>query len=146
VISNAGGRDAVNLAADANVLLSAVIGGRARLVLNHPEVGTIFTAEPTFAEVEEYAIVLARQKRLPLDVLLLAIAALPVTVVSPAQYAKSVPEAMRRIGRRDPDDVDLLAVALHLQLPVWSNDKDFEGLAVDLFTTERLLRRLGIIH
>ena len=41
---------------------------------------------------------------------------------------------------------DLLAVALHLQLPVWSNDKDFEGLAVDLFTTERLLRRLGIIH
>jgi len=57
-----------------------------------------------------------------------------------------VPEAMRRIGRRDPDDVDLLAVALHLQLPVWSNDKDFEGLAVDLFTTERLLRRLGIIH
>ena len=136
----------MNLAADANVLLSAVIGGRALLVLNHPEIGKIFTAEPTFAGVEEYAMVLARKKRLPLDVFLLAIAALPVTVVSPAQYAKSVPEAMRRIGRRDPDDVDLLAVALHLQLPVWSNDKDFEGVAVDLFTTERLLRRLGIIH
>jgi predicted nucleic acid-binding protein len=136
----------VNLAADANVLLSAVIGGRARLVLNHPEVGTVFTAASTFAEVEEYAIVLARQKRLPLDVVLLATAALPVTVVSPTQYAKSVPEAKRRIGRRDPDDVDLLAMALHLQPPVWSNDKDFEGVAVDLFTTERLLRRLGLIH
>lgn len=136
----------MNLAADANVLLSAVIGGRARLVLNHPEVGTIFTAEPTFAEVEEYAILLARQRRLPLDVVLLAIAALPVTVVSPAQYAKSVPEAIRRIGRRDPDDVHLLAVALHFQIPVWSNDRDFEGVAVDLLTTERLLRRLGVIH
>jgi predicted nucleic acid-binding protein len=122
-----------------------LIGGRAKLALNHPQIGEIFTTEPTFAEVEEYALVLARKKRLPSDILLLAFAALPVTLVRRNQYAKSMPEAARRIGPRDPDDVDLLALALHLQIPVWSNDKHFERLNVELFTTERLLRHLRMI-
>ncbi len=136
----------MDLAADANVLLSAIIGGRARFALNHPEIGEIFTTEHNFAEVEEYATVLARKKRTPPDILLLAVAALPVTVVSRSQYAKKVPEALRLIGHRDPDDAGLLALALQFEIPVWSTDRDFEGLRADLFTTERLLRRLGIIH
>jgi predicted nucleic acid-binding protein len=136
----------VNLAADANVLLSAVIGGRARLALNHPEVGEVFTTEHTFAEVEEYGLILARKKRLPSDILLLAVAALPVTLVSRARYAKHIIEATKRIGRRDPDDVELLALALHFRIPIWSNDRDFEDLDIDLFTTEGLLRHLRIIE
>jgi predicted nucleic acid-binding protein len=136
----------VNLAADANVLLSALIGGRARLILRYPQIREVFTTGHTLAEVENYVPVLSRQKRLPTDILLLAVAALPVTVVSQAQYAKSTAEATKRIGRRDPDDSDLLAMALHLEIPVWSNDRDFEGLNIDLFTTERLLRHLGLIE
>jgi len=136
----------VKLAADANVLLSAVIGGRAKLALHHPQIGEIFTTEHTFAEVEEYSLVLARKKRMPSDILLLALAALPVTLVKRDQYAKNMAEAKRRIGPRDPDDVDLLALALHLQIPIWSNDKDFEELNVHLFTTERLLRHLRMIE
>lgn len=136
----------MNLAADANVLLSAITGGRAKLALNHPQIGEVFTIEYTFAEVEEYALVLARKKRLPSDILLLALAALPVTLVKRDQYAKNTAEAARRIGRRDPDDVDLLALALHFKIPIWSNDRDFEGLNVDLFTTEHLLRHLRIIE
>jgi predicted nucleic acid-binding protein len=129
----------VKLAADANVVLSALIGGCARLVLTHPQVREVFTTEHSFSEVEEYAPVLARQKRLPSDILLLAIAALPVTIVvyaHYAHYAKSIAEATKRIGRRDPEDIDLFALALHLQIPIWSNDRDFERLNVDLFTTE----------
>ncbi len=136
----------MKLAADANVLLSALMGGRAKLALNHPQIGEIFTTEHTFAEVEEYALVLARKKRLPPDILLLAVAALPVTLVKRSQYAKNISEATSRIGPRDPDDVDILALALHLEIPVWSNDRDFERLDIDLFTTERLLRHLQIIE
>ena len=69
---------------------------------------------------------LARKKRLPLDLLMLAVAALPVTIVARDDYVAAVPEATSRIGRRDPDDVDVLALALHLRVPVWSNDNDFE--------------------
>jgi predicted nucleic acid-binding protein len=136
----------VNLAADANVLLSAIIGGRARLVLTHPQVREVFTAEHTLAEVEEYVPILSKQKRLPTDILLLAVAALPVTVVNHAQYAKSIAEATKRIGPRDPEDIELLALALHLRIPIWSNDRDFERLNVDLFTTEGLLRHLRVIE
>jgi predicted nucleic acid-binding protein len=123
-----------------------MIGGRAKLVLTHPQVREVFTTGHTFSEVEEYAPVLARQKRLPSDILLLAMAALPVTIVDRAQYAKSIAEATKRIGRRDPDDIELLALALHLQIPIWSNDRDFERLNVDLFTTEGLLRHLRVIE
>src|SRR5438105_2368627 len=61
---NPGGNNAVRLAADANVLLSAVLGGRAKLVLFHPGIEEIVTAEATFQEVQEYASHLAQKKRL----------------------------------------------------------------------------------
>jgi len=134
----------VRLAADANVLLSAVLGGRARLILHSTQIEEILTVESILAEVEEYASLLARKKRLAEDLVLLAVAAMPLRVVGRADYAASIPEAMKRIGPRDPDDAELLALALTFQVPVWSNDQDFEGTGVGRFTTEDLLRQLGL--
>jgi len=108
----------VKLVADANLLLAAVLGGRAKDVLNHPAIDELLTAEVTLAEVQEYAVILARKRRLSLDTLLLAIAALPVTVVEQAVYSSALPRARRLIDKRDPDDVDILALALHMKLPV----------------------------
>ena len=133
----------MRLAADANVLLSAVLGGRARLVLDHPKVEEVVTTEATYSEVQEYAAHLAKNKRLSLDLVLLSVATLPVNVVARAVYAAGVPEAEKRIGHRDPDDVDLLALALHLGVPVWSNDNDFEDAGVEWYTTAGLLKKLG---
>jgi predicted nucleic acid-binding protein len=134
----------VRLAADANVLLSAVLGGRAKLILENPQVDEILTVEQIMAEVEEYAGVLARKKRLAEDMVLLAVGALPVTVVGRTDYAAAIPEARKRIEQRDPDDIELLALALSFNVPVWSNDKDFEDAGVQWLTTERLLQQLGI--
>jgi len=134
----------VRLAADANVLLSAVLGGRARLILENPQVDEILTVEQIMAEVEEYAGLLARKKRLAEDLVLLAVGALPVTVVGGTDYAAEIPEAKKRIEQRDPDDVELLALALAFNIPVWSNDNDFEDTGVQWLTTEKLLQQLGI--
>ena len=41
-------------------------------------------------------------------------------------------------GRRDPEGVELLALALHLSLPVWSNDDDFELTGIEWYTTAEL--------
>jgi predicted nucleic acid-binding protein len=136
----------VRLAADANVLLASILGGRARLVFNSPHIEKLLTPQVTFAEVQEYALVLARKKRLPDDIVLLAVASLPVTIIEPASYARSLSEAKRRIGRRDPDDVDILALALQFRIPIWSNDKDFEDCGIQWYTTEHLLRKLGILE
>ena len=121
-----------------------MIGGRALVALTHPSVQEVYTAVATLGEVQEYVSTLARKKRLPLDVLLLALAALPVIVVERADYERKVSEAARRLGGRDPDDVDVLALALHLGVPVWSNDDDFREAGVEWFTTATLLKRLGV--
>ena len=55
-------------------------------------------------EVEEYAEPLSRKLRLPLHVVLLAIATLPVTLVEREEYSDSIAEATRRIGGRDVVD------------------------------------------
>lgn len=135
----------MKLVADANVLLSAVLGGRARLALTHPELEELFTPEVTMREVEEYAQVLSRKRRLPLDTMLLAVATLPVSIVDQTVYQRSMSQARKLIEHRDPDDVDVLALTLHLKLPLWTNDKDFVEAGITRYSTAELLRRLGII-
>ena len=76
----------MQLVADANVLLSAVIGGSAALVLRHEEIQKVFTPAVAYDEVFEYVGPLAKKRRLRLDTLLLALAALPVTVVERVEY------------------------------------------------------------
>ena len=134
----------MKLGADANVLLLAVIGGRARLVLSNPAVEEVLTTATVFAEVEEYATILGRKKKLAPETLLLAVASLPVSIVAREVCTQSIPTAHKRIGKRDPDDVELLALALHFEISLWSNDNDFEGCGVEHFTTAELLKKLGV--
>ena len=128
----------MKLAADANVLLSALIGGQAKRVLRHPKAEQLLTTEAILAEVQEYAPQLPRKRGLALDLVLLAAATLPVTAVARSVYSAKLSEARRRIGRRDADDVEILALALHSDLPVWSNDNDFEDAGTVWYTTARL--------
>jgi predicted nucleic acid-binding protein len=134
----------VRLVADANVLLSAVIGGRAALALRHEKVEQVFTPSAAYDEVFEYLPSLAKKRRLERDTLLLSCAALPVTAIERSEYEAKISAAKRRIGKRDPDDVDVLALALHLNVAVWSNDNDFDNTGVEWHTTAELLKLLGI--
>ena len=129
----------MRLAADANVLLSAVIGGQANRVLHHPAVKAILTTADNMREVHEYIPSSRPKRKLALDLLLLKVATLPVTVVSRSVYRGSLAEARRRIGRRCPDDAELLALALHFKIPVWSNDNDFADAGVAWHTTAEVL-------
>lgn len=71
----------------------------------------------------------------------LALAVLPAIVHPAASYVRSLAEAARRLRGRDVDDADVLALALHVDAPVWSNEHDFDGTGVDVHTTARFLRR-----
>ena len=82
----------MQLVADANVLLSAVIGGRAALVFRHEQIEHVFTPAAAYDEVFEYLAPLAKKKRLQLDTLLLTLAALPV--VSPPR-SDELPQVCR---------------------------------------------------
>jgi len=122
----------VRLAADADV------------VLEHPGVESVVTTAVTFEEVQEYAGHLAQKKRLDLELVLLAVATLPVAIVAREEYKDALPRARRKIGKRDPDDVEILALAMHLGWPLWSNDNDFEVARIEWYTTAELLQRLRL--
>jgi predicted nucleic acid-binding protein len=92
--------------------------------------------------VQEYAGVLAHRKGLDADLVLLAAASLPVATVPRKEYVRSLPAARKRISHRDPDDVDLLALALHFKNPLWSNDNDFNDAGVERYNTASLLSLL----
>lgn len=132
----------MRLVADANVILLALIGGRAQTVLAHPAVSEILTTEFTIGEVCEYVERLAAKKKLELTVVLLTMSILPVKIVPRENYEHCLPEARKRIGGRDPDDIDLLALALSSEAVIWSNDNDFAEGGVDWLTTAQLLKRL----
>jgi predicted nucleic acid-binding protein len=48
------------------------------------------------------------------------------------------------VGRRAPKDIPLAALALKLEIPIWSNDRDFEELPLITYPTARLLKILGL--
>ena len=64
---------------------------------------------------------------------------LPVSVFEEEFYKNKMKRAERMIGKRDRDDVYLLALAIKLNCPIWSNDKDFEGLRMKVYTTLDLI-------
>ena len=54
----------MRLVADANVLLAAVLGGRAKAVVQHPKIEELLTAAKTFSEVQEYTVILGEKETL----------------------------------------------------------------------------------
>ena len=61
-----------------------------------------------------------------------------ITAVPARRYASMRSAAMARIGPRDPDDWPVLACALLLNCPIWTEDRDFFGVGVPIWTTARV--------
>jgi len=44
---------------------------------------------------------------------------------------------LARIGPNDPDDLSVLACALLLNGPIWTEDRDYFGVGLSIWTTPR---------
>ena len=128
----------MRLAVDANILLSIALGGAAARLATRPDF-ELFTTPLTFDETLEYLPVLAARKGLRLERMERALHAVPIRIVPSDEFASSRDEAARRIAQRDPEDVDLLALAMHLGLTIWTNDRDFEVSGLHVVSTAQLL-------
>jgi predicted nucleic acid-binding protein len=133
-----------SVAADSNVLLSAVARRAARLVFERVPELVVVTTEVTIAEVEEYIPEFAHRYGLDIDDLRRALVNLPLERYSERDYGSHVREARRYLMHRDLDDIPLAALALKLGVPIWSNDKDFRELSIEVYPTAKLLKILGI--
>lgn len=129
------------LVLDANILIRLVLGTRVReLVLTHIEVVSFFAPAVCFHDAEKYLPnLLARRDVDPdpalevLDRFQRLIRPVPEEVYLPAQV-----EALARIEQRDVQDWPVLATALVLDLPIWTEDQDFFGTGVPTWTTDRV--------
>ncbi len=127
--------------ADANVLLSAVLGGAAsRVILQHGVVAHVTGFNE--AEVGEYLPRLCRKFDLPEHLVALQWQLLPRVSHAVGDYEAHLGWADERVGLRDPDDVHPLALARALGLALWSNDRDLEGHGLACYPTAVLLALL----
>ena len=127
--------------ADANVLLSAIVGKAALRVFSDYGL-TVHAAKFTADEVSEYLPAMAEHYGLPLELVQIQWRLLPLQVHERPAYGRFFAAALADLAQRDPEDAHALALARCLRLPVWSNDRDFEGLGVECYPTARLLALL----
>jgi len=121
-------------------VLSAAIG-RAAVRVFHSALHVV-TTDLNLAEVYEYLPLFIETSGLPAEEVAQNLENLPLTVLGLKDYEPGLEEARRLIGGRDPDDVALLALALTREIPIWSNDRDFEALTVTAYPTAVLLKIL----
>jgi predicted nucleic acid-binding protein len=133
-----------SVAADSNVLLSAAVGHAARRVFERVPRLLVVTTEANLAEVQAYLPSMSESYGLDLLEVQEALAALPIRLYNVRWYRSRIPEARRYLQDRDLGDVALAALALKLQIPIWSNDRDFEGMPIETYPTAKLLKALGL--
>lgn len=134
------------LVLDANILLRAVFGSRVRHLLEtYEEVVGFYSPDVCFQDAQEYIPELSKRRGFDFS---LAISMLEqvsriVVPVDKSLYETFEQLARERIQPRDPDDWPVVAVALLLNLPVWTEDRDFFGSGIATWTSDRVELYLG---
>ena len=126
------------LVLDANILIRAVLGQRVRRILEvHADDISFFLPETAYAEAEEHLAALVVKRRGDPSKALSALKAMAalVTIVGDDLYRDFEAEARKRLGARDPEDWPILAAALALACPIWTEDTDFFGCGVATWTS-----------
>jgi predicted nucleic acid-binding protein len=129
------------LVLDANILIRAVLGRRVRFLLETYGDSTGFYApDVCFEDAREYVPgLLARRGGDPQRGLaVLDQIGLLVQSVDQALYVDFEQLARERMAARDIDDWPIVAAALLLKLPIWTEDRDFFGAGVATWTTDRV--------
>jgi predicted nucleic acid-binding protein len=127
------------LVVDANPILSALLGGKAKRLFFDAGITEFAVPESALEEVNSYIPKMAKRLDVSPAFLHYALDLLPLTVYGLKAYRQSVKKAKIQIAHRDPRDVEILALTLELERPLWTNDKDFEDTTVQTFTTAELL-------
>jgi predicted nucleic acid-binding protein len=129
------------LVLDANILIRAVLGKRVRsLIENYAEHVRFFTPDVCVTSAEEYLPDLAMRRGLSVEegLTLLARVCDWVEIEYNALYADFETSARERMASRDEDDWPVAAVALALDSPIWTEDRDFFGAGIATWTTDRV--------
>jgi predicted nucleic acid-binding protein len=134
------------LVLDANILIRAVLGSRVIFLLCKYAGQVEFLAPDTaFQEAREQLPNILERRRVPVEPAMATLDSLGglVQTVEFETYSRLEALARQRIASRDEDDWPILAAALALGCPIWTEDTDFFGCGVATWTTDRVELYLG---
>lgn len=129
------------LVLDANILMRAVLGRRVRELLEtYEDIVGFYSPDICFADARRYLGNELEKRGRDTATGLEALDKLSgmVQVVDRNLYGDFEQLARERIEIRDPDDWPVVAVALLLDLPIWTEDQDLFGSGVATWTTDRV--------
>jgi predicted nucleic acid-binding protein len=128
------------LVVDANILVRAVLGRRVRDVIEGASSVSFFVPETAFVEAEEHVTELAIKRGGDPEIAVAFLHSMShvVELIGCEVYGQFEAEARERLDKRDPDDWPILASALALRCPIWTEDTDFFGCGVATWTTDRV--------
>lgn len=130
-----------SLVLDANIVLRGVLGRRVGELIERyvTDVG-LFAPDTVFLEVEEYLPQLTAKVGISIERATAMYERLSKLVQELPQpvYGEYEAAARARIARVDPDDWQVIAGAMVLDCPIWTEDRDFFGTGVATWTTDRV--------
>lgn len=127
---------------DANILIRAVLGRRVRHLIETyaPQGVRFFAPDVAFDDARKYLPALLSKRGKPQEEVPAAIEYLQA-IIEPVEselYSTQENEARRRLSGRDESDWPVLASALALACAVWTEDTDFFGTGVAVWTTNHV--------
>ncbi len=129
------------LVVDANILVRAVLGNRVRKIIEtYAGQVAFFVPETAYREAEEHVAILIAKRGGDPETGLAFLRALSevVDLIGAEIYGSFEGHARERLENRDPEDWPMLACALALGCPIWTEDTDFFGCGVPIWTSDRV--------
>ena len=129
------------LVLDANILIRAVLGNKVReLLVTYSGVVGFFTPDVCVEDAQKYLPIIFEKRKLPSEPALKTFSSLKclIQTVDKSIYQEHAVEAQQRIKSRDFHDWPIVATALALNCPIWTEDQDFFGLGLPVWTTDRI--------
>jgi predicted nucleic acid-binding protein len=126
---------------DANILIRAVLGKQVRkLIIEHASTVKFFAPDVAYADARKYLPSLLEKRGLPSAATMQVLDNLMpiVQVLDLGIYQGMKQPALQRIAQRDADDWPILACAMTMGCPVWTEDTDFFGTGVAIWTSDRI--------
>ena len=115
----------IRIVVDANVILSALLGGKPSIILFDSRFDFV-TTEFTMDEVRKYLPKLSKKLMLDQKELKDSLNQIPLRIYSKLFYQTELKKAEDMISHIDPKDTNILALAIKFETYLWSQDKDFE--------------------
>lgn len=125
---------------DANILIRGVFGKRVRELLEtYEEAASFYSPDVCFQDARKYVPYVSERKGLDPIAGLAVLDGIEriVEAIDRSLYEEYEQLARERVQGRDPDDWPVVAVAMLLELPVWTEDRDFFGSGIGTWTTDR---------